>query len=169
MRQPYVLQTARLGMRRYTMADAEPLRAVFADPYAAKFYPAMNQQDQLERWIRWNLKNYEDHGFGLWALELLESGLFIGDTGITYQTVEENRILEVRWHIHPDFRDRRQFCQTSLQMNVGRPCIAQRLAQFLSHLKSQCVDQKQHRRSLAVTNHGAMNYIFKEVSLLQLR
>ena len=106
MRQPYVLQTARLGMRRYTMADAEPLRAVFADPYAAKFYPAMNQQEALERWIHWNLKNYEDHGFGLWALELLESGLFIGDTGITYQTVEENRILEVRWHIHPDFRFR---------------------------------------------------------------
>ncbi|MET0508254.1 MAG: GNAT family N-acetyltransferase [Burkholderiaceae bacterium] len=104
--QRYVLQTRRLGLRRYVPADVEPLRAVFADPYAAQFYPTMNQQEALERWVGWNLKNYEDHGFGLWALELLENGLFIGDAGITYQTVEGNRILEIGWHIHPAFRSR---------------------------------------------------------------
>jgi ribosomal-protein-alanine N-acetyltransferase len=103
-RHPYVLQTGRLGMRRYTVSDVEALRPVFADEYAARFYPSMSQQERLERWIQWNLKNYEDHGFGLWALELLENGLFIGDAGITYQTVEGERILEVGWHIHPAFR-----------------------------------------------------------------
>jgi RimJ/RimL family protein N-acetyltransferase len=103
-RQPYVLQTERLGMRRYTVSDVEALRPVFADAYAAKFYPAMSRQEGLERWIHWNLKNYEDYGFGLWALELFESGLFIGDAGITYQTVEDERILEIGWHIHPSFR-----------------------------------------------------------------
>jgi RimJ/RimL family protein N-acetyltransferase len=86
--------------------DVEALRAVFADPYAARFYPAMNRQEALERWVAWNLKNYQDHGFGLWALELLETGLFIGDAGITCQTVEGNRILEIGWHVHPAFRSR---------------------------------------------------------------
>ena len=66
-RQPYVLQTQRLGMRRYAAEEVEALRAVFADPYAAKFYPAMNTTAALERWVSWNLKNYEDYGFGLWA------------------------------------------------------------------------------------------------------
>ena len=103
-RQPYVLQTVRLGMRPYAIADVEDLRPVFADPYAARFYPAMNQPESLERWISWNTQNYEDYGFGLWALELLEGGLFIGDAGITYQTVEGDRIREVGWHIHPAFR-----------------------------------------------------------------
>jgi [ribosomal protein S5]-alanine N-acetyltransferase len=104
--QPYLLQTERLGMRPYVAADVEPLRPVFADPYAAKFYPAMHQQEALERWINWNLQNYKDNGFGLRALELLESGLFIGDAGITYQTVEGERILEIGWHIHPSFRSK---------------------------------------------------------------
>ena len=91
-------------MRRYAVEDVEALRPVFADPYAAKFYPAMNTTAALERWVGWNLKNYEDYGFGLWALEQLEDGLFIGDAGITHQTVEADRILEIGWHVHPAFR-----------------------------------------------------------------
>lgn len=39
---PYLLQTRRLGMRRYARDDVRALGAVFADPYAAKFYPAMD-------------------------------------------------------------------------------------------------------------------------------
>ena len=48
-REPYVHQTPRLGMRRYIAEDAEALRPVFADPYAAMFYPAMNTTEALER------------------------------------------------------------------------------------------------------------------------
>ena len=103
-RLPYVHQTQRLGMRRYVAEDAQMLGPVFADPYAATFYPAMNTSEAIERWVNWNLKNYEAFGFGLWALELLDTGLFIGDAGITYQTVEGARILEVGWHVHPAFR-----------------------------------------------------------------
>jgi RimJ/RimL family protein N-acetyltransferase len=104
--QPYALESQRLGMRRFTIEDVEALRPVFADPYANKFYPAMNQTEGLQRWIAWSLKNYEDYGFGLWALELLETRAFVGDAGITCQTVEGERILEIGWHIHPDFRSR---------------------------------------------------------------
>ncbi len=102
----YVLQTERLGMRRYTMADVDAVGELFADPYAAKFYPVMNTREAHARWIGWNLKNYDDHGFGLWALELLEDGRFIGDAGVTYQTVEGERILEIGWHVHHSFRSR---------------------------------------------------------------
>ena len=115
--QPYVLQTQRLGMRRYAVTDADALRSVFADPYAARFYPAMNQPEALDRWIAWNLKNYEDYGFGLWALELIEGGAFIGDAGITYQMVEGDRILEIGWHIHPTFRS------TGYATEAGEACL----------------------------------------------
>lgn len=100
----YVLTTPRLGMRRLVVEDLEPLRAVFADAYAARFYPAMGQTDRLERWIRWNLQNYADFGFGLWAIERLDTGVFVGDAGITYQTVEGQRVLEIGWHVHPQHR-----------------------------------------------------------------
>lgn len=101
---PYAITTGRLGMRRYRPTDVGALREVFADAGAALFYPAMHEQAALERWITWNLANYEQHGFGLWALELLDGGRFIGDAGITYQNVEGQQVLEVGYHVHPSLR-----------------------------------------------------------------
>ncbi len=103
---PYFLQTARLGFRRYRATDRDQLRPVFADPDAARFYPAMKTDEAIDRWIHWNLENYDAYGHGLWALELLDSGEFIGDTGITFQTVEDQRVLEIGWHIHANHRAR---------------------------------------------------------------
>ena len=40
------------------------------------------------RWIQWNLDNYQKYGFGLWALVLKETGAFIGDCGITMQSID---------------------------------------------------------------------------------
>ena len=97
----YLLRTARLGMRQYTLADVEQLREIFADPYAAQFYPALQETEALERWIKWSMNNYQTYGFGLWALELLDTGRFIGDAGVTYQMVEEKKLLEIGYHIHP--------------------------------------------------------------------
>ena len=37
-------------------------------------------------------------------MELLETGRFIGDAGITYQLVEEKNLLEIGYHIHPSLR-----------------------------------------------------------------
>ena len=102
----YVLKTERLRFRRYSVSDRELLAPVFSDAYAAQFYPSMQDQAGVDRWINWNLKNYDEYGFGLWAIELLCDGTFIGDAGIIYQTVESQRILEIGWHVHPDFRAR---------------------------------------------------------------
>jgi RimJ/RimL family protein N-acetyltransferase len=113
----YLLQTPRLGLRRLVMGDLELLRPVFADPYAAQFYPAMGQTERLVRWIQWNLQNYADYGFGLWALESLDTGVFVGDAGITYQTVEGQRVLEIGWHIHPQHR------RQGLATEAGRACL----------------------------------------------
>jgi RimJ/RimL family protein N-acetyltransferase len=116
--EPYFLTTGRLGLRRYVAADLDALLPVFADPDAARFYPAMQEQPAVARWIDWNLRNYEEHGFGLWALELLENGQFIGDAGITWQTVEGERVLEIGWHVHPAFRSR------GLATEAGQACLA---------------------------------------------
>jgi RimJ/RimL family protein N-acetyltransferase len=100
----YVLRTARLGLRRYVAGDAAALLDVFADPYAAQFYPAMNDPLRIRKWIDWNLRNYDEFGFGLWAVERLSDGLFIGDTGLTMQTVEGVLRHEIGYHIHRDAR-----------------------------------------------------------------
>lgn len=93
-------------MRRFVEGDVSLLAGVFQDAEAHRFYPAMRQPEAPERWVRWNLRNYVEHGFGLYALELLDSGQFIGDAGVTWQLVEGKRIHEIGWHIHADHRGR---------------------------------------------------------------
>ncbi len=68
------------------------------------FYPAPFTRDDVRRWIDWNLRNYEEHGHGLWALVLKESGETIGDCGLTWQRVgySASRQLEAGWHVRRD-------------------------------------------------------------------
>jgi RimJ/RimL family protein N-acetyltransferase len=100
----YLLTTERLGLRPYTSSDAPALAEVFADPYAARFYPQMKDPERVTKWIEWNLRNYEEYGVGLWAVELRESGRFIGDAGLTYQPIEGSLLLEIGYHIHGSVR-----------------------------------------------------------------
>jgi RimJ/RimL family protein N-acetyltransferase len=100
----YVVVTQRLGLRRFRPSDSPALAEVFADDYAAKFYPAMSDPNRLVRWVDWNLANYETHGFGLWAVERLADGTFIGDAGITMQLIEGESRTEIGYHIHPGHR-----------------------------------------------------------------
>ncbi|WP_107774797.1 GNAT family N-acetyltransferase [Nocardioides sediminis] len=54
-------------------------------------------------WIDWTLRNYEEHGFGLWVVET-HAGEFVGDCGLTMQEVEGEWFVEAGWHVRPDLR-----------------------------------------------------------------
>jgi [ribosomal protein S5]-alanine N-acetyltransferase len=92
-------QTKRLRLRAYTTADEAGLFEVFADRYARSFYPEMSDRAKVRAWIEWNLRNYEEFGFGLWAMELEADSQFVGDCGLTYQNVEGRRELEIGYHV----------------------------------------------------------------------
>lgn len=58
-----------------------------------------------EGWIDWTLRNYAEHGFGLWVVETHE-GAFVGDCGLTLQEVEAEWLVETGWHVCSDLRRR---------------------------------------------------------------
>lgn len=95
----YVLETARLRLRRFTRDDADALSDVFADPEARRFYPEMEQPGAAAAWIERNLRRYAEHGFGLWAMIEKGAGRFLGDAGLSYQDVEGVAELEVGYHV----------------------------------------------------------------------
>src|SRR5689334_10512258 len=107
----------RLRFREYTEADVPSLAEVFGDAYARQFYPAHSRRETLVSWVEWNRRSYVESGFGLWALELAESGRFAGDAGLTLQPVEGERLLEVGYHIHPELRGR------GLASEAARACL----------------------------------------------
>lgn len=91
--------TERLRFRRYTSSDVHAVVEMFADEEAKRWYPTKSQPEEAGRWIQWNLRNYEQYGVGLWAIEDRATGAFLGDCGLTYQTVEGDQFLEIGYHL----------------------------------------------------------------------
>ena len=67
-------EAERVRLRPYSLDDERALYEVFTDPYARTFYPEMADPNTVRAWIEWNLRNYDELGFGLWAVELKVSG-----------------------------------------------------------------------------------------------
>ena len=99
MAEPF-LETERLILRELTLDDVEPLREVLGDPWTMRYYHHAFSRAEVVEWIERWMASYRDNGFGLWALELKDSGRFVGDTGLTWQDVEGKRMVEVGWHVH---------------------------------------------------------------------
>ena len=94
-----ILETARLQLRLLTPADKEALHCVLSDPIAMEHYPKPFSQEMTHRWIEWNLRNYQEFGFGLWAVIHKQDSVLIGDCGLTMQSVDGIAELEIGYHI----------------------------------------------------------------------
>ena len=82
---PPPIETSRLVIRSFTLEDAPALHErVFGDPEAMKFIPrgASPSVEQTRASIERFIRHEREHGFGLWAVELKESGELIGDCGL---------------------------------------------------------------------------------------
>ena len=98
-----MIETERLLLRAYTMDDFNALYEIMSDPETMQHYPAPFDEERTRRWIAWNLENYAQYGFGLWAVVLKESGAFIGDCGITIQNIDGEMLPEIGYHINKNY------------------------------------------------------------------
>lgn len=97
-----IIETERLILREYTSDDFDGLYEILSDPETMKHYPKPYDAAGTKRWLDWSINNYATYGFGLWAIELKESGTFIGDCGITMQPIDGEQLPEIGYHIHKD-------------------------------------------------------------------
>lgn len=91
--------TPRLELREMTFDDLDVLHEVLSDPIAMKHYPSPFDRDMTRGWIEWSLRNYAEHGFGLWAMVHREDDRVIGDCGLTIQNVNGVGELEIGYHL----------------------------------------------------------------------
>lgn len=98
-----MLETERLLLREYTMDDFDALYEILSDAETMQHYPAPFDKAKTKRWIEWNLENYAQYGFGLWAVILKETGEFIGDCGITIQNIDGENLPEIGFHINKKY------------------------------------------------------------------
>ena len=93
-----ILETSRLQLREMKLEDFDDLHAVFSDPIAMEHYPKPFDREATVGWINWNIRNYSQHGFGLWAVILKSEDRLIGDCGLTIQQVDGVAELEIGYH-----------------------------------------------------------------------
>src|SRR5690606_3946916 len=77
-----VLETARLRLRQWRLSDYKPFAALNADPEVMRCVgPPLSEQEsnQLARRME---DAIAQRGWGLWAVELLSNGRFIGCAGL---------------------------------------------------------------------------------------
>jgi RimJ/RimL family protein N-acetyltransferase len=95
--------TPRLAFREMTPDDLDDLLALLGDAEVLWVYPHPYSRDEALSWIEWNVRLYREMGFGLWYLTLVETGEFVGECGLTPQSVEGATEIEVGYHIRPTF------------------------------------------------------------------
>jgi RimJ/RimL family protein N-acetyltransferase len=97
------LETKRLRMRMARMSDVADTLAMLSDPVHMRYYPHPFSAEEARNWVRWQLRNYRTLGYGLWVVELKETGEFVGQVGLTNQLVNHDLHVEVGWHTKRSF------------------------------------------------------------------
>jgi len=77
-----IVRTDRLVMRRWTDSDREPFAALNADPLTMVFFPQTLDREASDRLVDLIEERFDQQGYGLWALEVADTGEFIGFTGL---------------------------------------------------------------------------------------
>ena len=95
-----ILETERLILREYAEEDFDALYEILSDKENMSHYPKPYDENGTKRWLNWSFDNYKKYDFGLWAIELKETGQLIGDCGITMQNIDGEALPAIGYHIH---------------------------------------------------------------------
>ena len=80
-----IIETERTRLREYDDLDVNNLLKIFSDLIAMENFTEVMDREGAKEWIEWNKQSYEDNGFGLYSMELKETGEFIGYCGFILQ------------------------------------------------------------------------------------
>lgn len=95
------LHTERLTLRHWTDADREPFAALNDDPLVMEHFPSHLTREQSDAMADRISTFLDEKGWGLWAVEVRETGEFIGFTGLAVPRFEAHftPCVEVGWRL----------------------------------------------------------------------
>jgi RimJ/RimL family protein N-acetyltransferase len=93
--------TERLQLRRWRESDREPFARLNADPRVMEFLPRALSRDESNGLVDRIETHFEEHGFGLYAAELVEDRSFIGYIGLAVPrfTAHFTPCVEIGWRL----------------------------------------------------------------------
>lgn len=99
-----VLETPRLFLRRWRDEDRSPFADLNADPVVMEHFPAPLSPAESDALVDRITAGLEARGWGLWAVEVRETGAFIGFVGLNPATFDApfTPAVEVGWRLAHD-------------------------------------------------------------------
>ena len=98
-----ILTTTRLTLRAFTEEDIDPLQRILSEEGILRYFPRTDPpaRDRVERLIAHQLKHWEEHGYGWWAVEPRWEKQLIGWSGL--QFLPETEEVEVGYLLDQAF------------------------------------------------------------------
>ena len=95
------IATARLRLRGWRDDDRESWAALNADPEVMAHFPTTLTRATSDRLVDLTMDGWAENGFGLWALERADDGMFLGFTGLSRPSFEAHftPAIEVGWRL----------------------------------------------------------------------
>jgi RimJ/RimL family protein N-acetyltransferase len=95
------LRTERLVLREWRDEDLDPFAALNADPEVMQFMPKLLSRDECVARIQSIRDHFREHGFGLWAVEILDATPFAGFVGLNIPRFEAPFMpcVEIGWRL----------------------------------------------------------------------
>jgi len=93
--------TPRLRLRQWRESDGAPFAAMNADPAVMEFFPSLQSREASDASIKVWQSQFATQGWSNWAVELLESGQFIGFIGLSVprRTLPFSPCVEIGWRL----------------------------------------------------------------------
>ncbi|GAA2725795.1 GNAT family N-acetyltransferase [Actinocorallia aurantiaca] len=96
-----MLRTERLLVRRWREEDRGPFAELNADPEVMEHFPSVLTREESDAIADRIESRMAEDGFGFWALEVAESGEFVGFTGIARTRFDSHftPAVEIGWRL----------------------------------------------------------------------
>jgi ribosomal-protein-alanine N-acetyltransferase len=88
-------ETPRLLLRQFTQDDVDDLTAMYADPAVMTFLGGPRSYEMTQQHIERIIQNYQEYGFGLWAVIHKGDRRLMGRCGLIPQTIEGEGEVEI--------------------------------------------------------------------------
>jgi ribosomal-protein-alanine N-acetyltransferase len=98
------LETERLLLRRWKSKDRLSFARINADPDVMEHFPAPLTAEESDQMVRRIDRQFEEFGFGLWAVEIKWAHKFIGFCGLAVPTFQTHftPAVEIGWRFAKD-------------------------------------------------------------------
>jgi ribosomal-protein-alanine N-acetyltransferase len=103
----YIFQSERLGFREWLIADHQPYSAINLNPKIMQYFPNLLSLEETRAQINRINEHFDEYGYGLYAVDLLSSGEFIGFIGFSHPRFKSFftpcveigwRLSDIHWH-----------------------------------------------------------------------